>query len=65
MFYTKVWDTKGITIVMGPPGVEKHVVGEHVIQEARQSGLSVKKSHNILNRHANWSDTQVVSNQTV
>ena len=61
MFYTKMWDSKGITIVMGPPGVEKHVISDHVAQEARQSGLSVKKSHNILNRHVNWADTQVVS----
>ena len=61
MFYTKLWDKTGITILQGPPGVEKHAIIDHVIREAREMGLSTKKSFHHLNRHVNWCDTQVVS----
>ena len=49
MFTTKVWDKKGLTIAMGPPGTENHFLGDHIIKEAKMVGLSTKKSFNRLN----------------
>ena len=61
MFATKVWDKTGLVLAVGPPGSEKSVLSEHIIQEARLSGYSAKKMFHRLDRHRNWVETQVVS----
>ena len=61
MFNTRVWMKAGLVIVIGPPGTEKCVVSEHVLREAKQSGLSTRKSYHKLDKSQKNGEIQVVS----
>ena len=61
MFTTKLWDKNGLVVAIGPPGSENSFLSDHIVREARASGLSAKKMFHRLDQHRNWIDTQVVS----